>query len=160
MRGIKLLVLSFFEQLWFTVLSILVPEYIKKVIFISSVYAVLFELSADDKEAFKKINDKFKLVNNPDTLIPNAIRIAPSIWEQAVVRTLLREAIRVKEHQIEPELPQGRMSCEAISEEYRPALHLAAKLVKSMPSWLRYTKPADQAADILMPCNEKLCSYA
>jgi hypothetical protein len=136
-------------------ITLLVPQCFKKVIFIASVHIVLFELSPEDKMAFKKINDKFKLVDKPDLLImPNGL--INTLWEKGYVDNLISEAELVKKHELEPDTSGFDLQLEAIAKDYIPALHLASKLVKSTPSWLRYTGLSEQIKDILIPAHERL----
>lgn len=159
MQYMKSLVRSFIESLWTLFLSIVVPQYLKKVIFVASVYIVLFELSSDDKQTFQRINDKLKLVNKPDLLIiPQSL--VDSIWESQEVKTLLQEAELVKLNKLNPCLPSEGIIAEAVNDEYKSAMHLANKLVEKAPLWLRYGKIEDQISDILVPTHDKLFSHA
>lgn len=159
MQYVKSTVGSFIDSFWITILSIIVPQYLKKVIFIASVYIILFELSSEDKQSFKKINDKLKLVNKPDLLmIPQSL--VDSIWESDEVKSMLQEAELVKLKKITPCLPTESVIAEVVNEEYKSAMHLANKLVESAPSWLRYGKREDQISDILVPAHDRLFSHA
>lgn len=155
MHYITSIISSFVERVWSIFLALIIPRYLKKVIFIASVYIVLFELSSEDKAAFKKINDKMKLVNKEDLLmIPRTI--VDSIWESADIKKLLEDAVLVKQHKLEPCSIENCVMSSVISDDYKPAMYLATKIVEKTPSWLRYGKTEEQVNDILMPAHDSL----
>lgn len=155
MLRIKSMVCFFVEGIGSLILSLVIPRYLKKVIFIASVYIILLELSPEDKAAFKKINDKMKLVNKSDLLmLPKTL--VDSIWGATDVKKFFQDAVLVKQHKLDPHIEDSEIIIDAISEDYKPAIYLATKLVEKTPSWLRYAKPAVQISDIIVPAHDSL----
>lgn len=158
MRSIGGFIHTMLGYLLSVVLAILIPEYIKRVIFITSVHAALFNLSAEDMEQLKLLNDRHHLLGSPLGLA-FPVSISHRIWDSHEMDSMINNALKVKRHQLNAEVYSNNLR-EIIDDNALPAAHLATSIVKSLPYWLRYKNMDARISDIIWSAKEKMNAMA
>lgn len=106
-----------------TILSKLVNQHTKRIIFVTSLYTRVSRLEKLQQSAVAKLNQLMVLATNENSL-PLATRLQSVIWNNTEINTTLS-----------PDVLNGPLSEEQKRE-------LSTRVVDMSPSWLRYGKPS------------------
>ena len=135
-------------------LAVIVPEYVKKIIFVVTVDAILFDVKKDDYSRLAEINKQYHLLSESHALAFPA-SLTKFVWDQTMVSELLKEAILVKKQELDPVVYNSSLK-DVAARDAMPAIHLATKLALKAPYWLRYGKTEQRSSDIVFSTREKM----
>lgn len=135
-------------------LAVVVPEYVKKIIFVVTVDSILFDIKKDDYSRLNEVNDHYHLLGEAHALA-FPVSITRFVWDQSEIHDLIQEAMRVKRHEMDP-VVYNKAIKEMASHDALPAIHLATQLANRAPYWLRYGKTEERTNDIVFSTREKL----
>lgn len=156
LKPLGVVVMKVFGPILSVLGAIFIPEYIKKVIFITSVDAALFNLTISDIDRLKVLNEHYHLMVHADRLaLP--VALTKYIWEQAFISKLLAEAIDTEVNNKQVSIPDYAIN-EKLADESQSVKLLVANLAKNVPYWLQYGSIEERSADISFCAREKMNS--
>lgn len=135
-------------------LAMVIPEYVKKIIFVVTVDSVLFDIKKDDYSRLSEINEQYQLLGESSALA-FPVSLTRYIWNQSLVDDLIKEALQVKREEIDSVLHSHSLK-EVVSRDAIPAMHLATRLACKAPLWLRYGNKESRSSDIVYSTKQKI----